>query len=272
MKKGTLKKIALGDNLKVRFSVVRKVLYTFLHHKYISIAVVLSFSLLFVAKFGGLAILKAYVQAGIGNCRTLPLLCITPEKELVSPEIDKTYLQELLPYTFPGIEISIPKGFTVIKGSVTKVYYKKRKYDAESPVIYLLYQKPIFFINLFPQLQKQGIENNYEFVNRTMHAQFTNIDNLTDAFFVIMKSVFTPNLGEQKNIKIVKFKTSDKKGFITYNLTPSENYFDCDVISDDDAFFKIYIKDKGAKLDLNKVLAIISTLNISNIAALDTSK
>ncbi len=27
------KKIAFGDNLKVRFSVVRKVLYTFLHHK-----------------------------------------------------------------------------------------------------------------------------------------------------------------------------------------------------------------------------------------------
>jgi len=27
------KKIALGDNLKVRFSVVRKGLYTFLHHE-----------------------------------------------------------------------------------------------------------------------------------------------------------------------------------------------------------------------------------------------
>ncbi len=240
--------------------------------KYIYIAVVLFFALSFVAKFGGPAILKAYVQTSIGNCRTMPLLCITPEKEIINPEIDKTRCSELLPYTFPGIEISIPKGFTVIKGRVTKVYYKKRKYDAKSPVIYLLYQKPKFFINLFPQLQKQGIENNYEFVNRTMHAQFTNIDNLTDAFFVIMKTIFAPNLGDQKNIKMIKFATADKKGFITYNLTSTENYFDCDVINSDDAFFKIYIKDKGAKLDLNKVLVIISTLNISNIAALDTSK
>ena len=240
--------------------------------KYICIAVVLFLALLFVAKFGGPAILKAYVQTGVGNCRTMPLLCITPEKELVNPEIDKTYLQELLPYTFPGIEISIPKGFIVIKGEITKVYYKKRKYNAKSPVIYLLYQKPKFFINLFPQVKKQGVENNYDFVTRTMNAKVKDIDNITDAFFVIMKTIFTPNLGDQKNIKMVKFESSDKKGFITYNLTSSENYFACDVISSDDAFFKIYIKDKGAKLNLNKVLAIISTLNISNIAALDTSK
>jgi len=238
--------------------------------KYIAPAIILFVAILFVAKFGRPAILKAYVQTGIGNCRTMPLLCIIPEKELVNPEIDKAYLQELLPYTFPGIEISIPKGFTVIKGEVTRIYYKRKKYTAKSPAIYLLYQKPNFFINLFPQLQKQGIENNYEFVNRTMHAQFINIDNLTDTFFVIMKSAFTPNLGEQKNIKMVKFKTSDKKGFITYNLAPSENYFDCDAISDDDAFFKIYIKDEGARLDLDKVLAIISTLKTSNI--LDTPK
>ena len=240
--------------------------------KYIYIAVVLSFSLLFVAKFGGPAILKAYVETGIGNCRTLPLLCFAPEKELVNPEIDKTYLQELLPYTFPGIEISIPKGFTVIKGEVTKVYYKRRKYDARTPAIYLLYQKPNFFVNLFPQLQKQGIVNNYEFVNRTLNAQFINISNLTDAFFVIMKSIFTPNLGDQKNIKMVKFESLDKKGFITYNLNPAENYFDCDVIRSDDTFCKIYIKDKGARLDLDKVLAIISTLNTSNTSTLDESK
>jgi len=249
--------------------------------KYFTITIVLFSSILFVAKFGGPAILKAYVQTGVGNCETLPILCIVPEKEALNPEINKTYLQEFLLYSFPGkelpyflpcMEVSIPKGFIVIRGSLTKVYYKRRKYNAKSPTIYLLYQKPKFFINLFPQLQKRGIENNYEFVNRTMHAQFTNIDNLTDAFFVIMKTIFIPNLGDQKNIKMIKFATADKKGFITYNLTSTENYFDCDVINSDDAFFKIYIKDKGAKLNLNKVLAIISTLNISNIAALDTSK
>lgn len=240
--------------------------------KYLYIAVVLFFSLLFVAKFGGPAILKAYVETGIGNCRTLPLLCFVPEKEIINPEIDKTYLSELLPYTFPGIEISIPKGFTVIKGKVTKVYYKRRKYDAKSPVIYLLYQKPNFFINLFPQVKKQGMENNYDFVTRTMNAKVKDIDNLTDVFFVIMKTIFTPNIGDQANIKMVKFKVLDKKGFITYNLNPLENYFDCDVISSDDTFFKIYIKDKGARLDLDKVLAIISTLNVSNISTLDESK
>jgi len=240
--------------------------------KYIYIAVVLSFSLLFVAKFGGPAILKAYVETGIGNCRTLPLLCFAPEKELVNPEIDKTYLSELLPYTFPEIEISIPKGFTVIKGEVTKVYYKKRKYNAKSPVIYLLYQKPKFFINLFPQLKKQGVENNYDFLTRTMNAKVKDIDNVTDVFFVIMKTIFTPNLGDQKNIKMVKFESLDKRGFITYNLNPPENYFDCDVIRSDDTFCKIYIKDKGARLDLDKVLAIISTLNTSNTSTLDESK
>ena len=239
--------------------------------KYIYIAVVLSFAFLFVAKFGGPAILKAYVEIGIGNCRTLPLLCFVPEKELVNPEIDKTYLQELLPYTFPEIEISIPKGFTVIKGKVTKIYYKKRKYNEKSPVIYLVEQKPKFFINLFPQVKKQGVENNYDFLTRTMNAKVKDIDNVTDAFFVIMKTIFTPNLGDQKNIKMVKFKSADKKGFITYNLNPAENYFDCDVISSDDSFFKIYIKDKGARLDLEKVLAIISTLHVSNISALDES-
>jgi len=242
--------------------------------KYIYIVVVLLFVLFFVVAFGGPKVLKGYVHAGVGNCQTLPILCIVPGKEAFNPEIDKTYLSELLPYSFPSqalpyslprMEVSVPKGFTVVRGSVTKVYYKRRKYNAKSPTVYLLYQTPKFFINLFPQLKKQGIVNNYEFVNRTMHAQFTKIDNLIDAFFVIMKSVFTPDVGDQKNIKMVKFTTGDKKGFITYNLTPSENYFDCDVISSDDTFFKIYIKDKGAKLDLDKVLAIISTLYASNM-------
>ncbi|MDP3731511.1 MAG: hypothetical protein Q8R31_00565 [Candidatus Omnitrophota bacterium] len=240
--------------------------------KYIYISAVLSFVLLFVAKFGGPAILKAYVEIGIGNCRTLPLLCILPEKEIVNLEIDKTYLEELLPYTFPGIRISIPKGFTVIKGQVTKAYYKKRKFTAKSPVIYLLYQKPKFFINIFPQVKKQGVKDNYDFLTRTMNAKFNDIENLTDAFFVIMKTIFTPNLGDQENIKMVKFESAGKKGFINYNLASPENYFDCNVIDSNDALFKIYIKDEGARLDLDKVLAIISTLHASNISALDESK
>ena len=128
----------------------------------------------------------------------------------------------------------------------------------------MVYQKPKFFINLFPQVKKQGVENNYDFLTRTMNAKVKDIDNVTDAFFVIMKSIFTPNLGDQKNIKMVQFESLGKKGFITYNLNPEENYFDCDVVSSDDTFVKIYIKDKGRALDLDKVIAIISTAKISN--------
>lgn len=249
--------------------------------KYIYIAIVLFFASLFVLKFGGQAILKAYVRIGIGDCRAIPILCMAPEKELNNPEIDKAYISELLPYSFPGqelpysfpgLEVSIPKGFTVIRGSTTKVYYKRRKYDAKTPTVFLLYQKPNFFINLFPQLRKEGIENNYGFVTRTLYAQLENINNITDAFFVIMKSVFTPNIGRQENAGIVKFKMLDKRGFITYNMAPLESYFDCDIINSDDAFFKIYIKDKGKRLDLDKVLAIISTMHTTNIMAKDVSK
>lgn len=249
--------------------------------KYIYTAIVLFFALLFVVKFSGPAILKAYVRTGTGDCKSLPILCMTPEKELSNPEIDKTYISELLPYSFPGqvlpysfpgIEVSVPKGFTVIRGSITKVYYKRKKYDAKTPTVFLMYQKPSFFINLFPQLRKEGIENNYGFVTRTLYAKLEDINNITDAFFVIMKSVFTPNIGAQENAGIVKFKMLDKRGFITYNMAPLENYFDCDIISSDDAFFKIYIKDKGKRLDLYNVLAIISTMRTSNIMAQDTPK
>jgi len=42
-------------------------------------------------------------------------------------------------------------------------------------------------------------------------------------------------------------------------LAKADNYFDCNIINNAGDFFKIYIKDKGASLDLDKVVAIIST-------------
>jgi hypothetical protein len=244
--------------------------------KYLYITVVLFFLVLFVAKFGKQAILKAYIEAGIGNCVKIPILCIVPEEEAIISETDKDYISGLLPYSFPArqlpyvlpkMKVSVPKGFTVIRGAVTKVYYKKRKYNSETPTVYLLYQKPEFFINLFPQLKKLGIKNNYDFVSRTMNARFTSIDGITDTFFVIMKSIFTPDIGDQRNVKIARFHAADKKGFITYNLGITENYFDCDVIGDNDAFYKLYIKDMDQKLDLGKVVAIVSTLKVSGAPA-----
>jgi len=243
--------------------------------KYVSIILVLFCGLLFVAKFGGPALLRAYIKSGIGDCDTLPLLCILPENQIDNPQPDKVYLQTLVPYYFPdkllpyplpAMNVSIPKGFTVIRGNITKVYYKRKKYSHKEPTIYLLYQKPKFFVNLFPQLKKEGIDDNYKFLNRVMTAKFINVASITDAFFVIMKSIFIPDLGDQKNIKILRFLMGGRRGFVSYNLGSSENYFNCDIVTKDDAFFKIYIKDRARKLDINDVLAIISTMGLSNIS------
>lgn len=230
--------------------------------KNISLAVVLIFALLFVAKFGGPAILRAYVESGIGNCQKMPLLCTVPEKEIINPAIDKAYLLELLPYEFPELKIYLPRGFRVTKEKITKVYYKKKKRKDKGAAIYLLYEKPNFFVGLFPRINRQGIKNNYDFLARIMYAKIDDIENFTDTFFVIMKSIFSPDIGDQKNIKMVKFTSGDKKGFITYNLGVSENYFDCNIMNSRDDFFKIYIKGGGLRLDLYKVLTIISTVSI----------
>lgn len=229
--------------------------------KYILIVVVLFMGILFVAKFSGPRLLKLYVVSGMGSCEKIPILCMSPDKEIVYPEIDKDYIAELLPQDFPRMHLHVPRGFTLIKERVTKVYYKKNRRLNKGAVIYLLYQAPNFFTNLFPQANKQGIVDDYEFIKRTMYAKTEQIKNLTDVFFVVMKGTFIPDLGNQKNVKMLEFKMLDRKGFINYNLTKTENYFDCNIISSNGSFFKIYIKDKGATLDLNKVFAIISTVN-----------
>ena len=122
----------------------------------------------------------------------------------------------------------------------------------------MLYQEPNFFVNLFSPLRKDGVTDNYEFLKRTMHANVNNIKNINSAFFVIMKGIFIPDLGDQRNVRMAKFTVECKKGFINYSLAESGNYFDCNIIEEDGSFFKVYIKDKGAKLDLAKVLAIIA--------------
>lgn len=228
--------------------------------KCIANILVLFFAFVFLVKFGRPAILKSYVVTGIGDCQKMPILCIAPEKEIINPAIDETYIQELIPYKFSQLEVCLPKGFTVVNEKVTKVYYKKKWHQKRGAVVYLLYEAPDFFINLFPQAKKRGIMNDYEFLNRTMYAKIKDINNLTDTFFVIMKTVFTPYMSDQKNIKIIKFSNIDNKGFITYKLSPLENYFDCNVINQEGDFFKVYIKDKGARLDLDKVIAIVSTI------------
>ena len=229
--------------------------------KNISLAIVLLLCLVFVAKSGGPALLRQYVQSGIGDCQKIPILCMAPTEEINSPKINKEYLKELLPCKFPKMAINVPRNFSVYQEEIKKVYYKKMKRPHQEAAVYLLCQAPNFFVDLFPQLKKQGVQDDYGFIKRIMCAKLKNIKNLTDAFFVIMKGIFIPDLGDQKDVKMAQFTAADKRGFINYNLSKPDNYFDCNVINKQGDFFKIYIKDRGANLDLGKVLAIISTVD-----------
>lgn len=232
--------------------------------KIISSIIFLLLALVFIAKLGGPGILKLYIETGMGDCQKSPILCIRPESEIINPRINEEYLTDLAQYNFGEIQIRLPKEFTVVKEKVTKTYYKKNKDKHRGSVVYLLYEQPDFFVNLFPQTKKQGIKNDYEFFNRLMYARIPEIKNLTDTFFVIMKGVFTPDVGEQINVKMSKFIIQDKSGFITYNLSLKGNYFDCNIFDSQGNFFKAYIKDKDAVLNLEKVITIVSSVKKSD--------
>jgi len=217
-------------------------------------------AILFVAKFAGPRILRTYIENGIGTCKEIPILCMAPQETLEVSQPKKECSLELLPYEFPKMEICVPKGFTVIQERVKKVYYKRAKKQYKKAVIYLLYEEPNFFPNLFPQVKKEGINDNYAFFKRIMNVKLSEIKNLNDAFFVIIKGIFIPDIGDQKQVKMVQFTMPDRQGFINYNLGKPDNYFDCNIINKDGDYFKVYIKDKGANLSLVDVLATISTV------------
>jgi hypothetical protein len=232
--------------------------------KFLFLVIILSFGVVFVIKFAGPNILKQYLIYGVGDCKTIPILCMQPEANIFTPQINKEYLDTLIPHTFPKkMYIAVPKGFTLVQELIKKEYYKKRRvsHASNNAVIYLLYQAPDAFIKLYPDVQKQGINDNHEFIRRLMYANFGNLDNITDAFFIIMKSIFTPDIGNQNIAKMIKFQLEDKSGYINYNMAKPYNYFDCNVLDAKGNFFKVYIKDIGATLDLNNVFAIISTLS-----------
>ena len=231
--------------------------------KFLFNIIILSFCVAFVIKFAGPNILKQYLVYGIGDCKTIPILCMQPEAQIFTPQIDKEYLDTLVPHTFPKMYIAVPKGFTLIQELIKKQYYKKRHANNKA-VIYLLYQAPDAFIKLYPDVRKQGINDNHEFIRRLMYANLGKLDNITDAFFLIMKSVFTPDVGNQSIAKMIRFKFKDKEGYINYTMARPDNYFDCNVLDAEGNFFKLYIKDIGARLDLNNVFAIISTLKPVN--------
>jgi len=228
--------------------------------KLLSVISVLILGLAFVIRFGGPGILRLYVESGMGDCRKSPVLCVRPQTEIVNPLINEEYLSGLLSYRLPQMEISLPRDFKVVKELVTKVYYKKRKDKNTGSVAYLLYQNPGFFVTAFPQVKGYGIKNDYEFIRRVMYARNEDIKNISDAFFIIMKGIFTPDIGRKGNIKIASFSIADKKGFITYNLDSAGNYFDCNMFNSQGDFFKVYLRDKNASIDMDKLAAIIASI------------
>lgn len=218
-------------------------------------------ALLFVIIFGGPAILKGYlIETGIGDCRKNPIFCLAPLEGITNPPINEEYLRQLVPFEFPGMTISTPKGFTVVKETIKKVYYKRRKRLDKGAVIYLLEKEPGFFLSLYPDLSRSGISNNYEFLKETMYAKTSGIKGITSAFFVVMKGIFVPDVGDQNSLKMSRFSMGDKKGFINYNLVGRDHYFDCNIVDNKDEFFKVYIKDIGGSLSLDDALAVISTV------------
>jgi len=227
--------------------------------KYLAVTIVFGLCAAFIVKFGGPNILKQYISFGIGSCKNIPILCMQPDEKTLIPEANKEYRDTLVPQIFPKFSISAPKGFTLIQELIKRRYYK-RKNRGDDSVIYLIYQEPQALIRLYPDVRKAGVKDNREFIRRMSYANLTRVNSITDAFFVIMKSVFTPDIGNQGAVKTNKFELEDKAGYINYNLAKPENYFDCIVVDKQDNLFKVYIKDRGNRLDLNKVFTIISTL------------
>jgi hypothetical protein len=227
--------------------------------KYLTSAIALILCLAFVVKFGGPNILRQYISFGIGSCENIPILCMQPDKKTFFPEVNNEYRDTLVPQIFPKFSISAPKGVTLIQELIKRRYYKKRN-KGDGSVIYLIYQEPQALIRLYPDVRKAGVKDNREFIRRMSYSNLSGVNTITDAFFVIMKSVFTPDVGNQGTVKMIKFELGDKTGYINYNLAKPENYFDCIVVDKQDNLFKLYIKDRGNRLDLNKLFTIISTL------------
>jgi hypothetical protein len=229
--------------------------------KFLLNSIIFALACAFVVKFAAPQILRAYIQIGIGDCSKIPILCMAPKETPEIFTINENYAKELTPLEFPKTKISVPKGFKVVQELVKKPYYKKKRPRNTEAVIYILHQPADFFINLFPQVKQAGIKDNYEFMHNLMSARQTEINNLRDAFFVILKSIFTPDLGDQRLVKMLQFKSEKRDYFINYNLSGPVNFFDCSIITESGDFFKVYIKDTGKVLDLDKAFTIASGIS-----------
>ncbi|MFH1354525.1 MAG: hypothetical protein ABIH19_00025 [Candidatus Omnitrophota bacterium] len=230
------------------------------YKKYFLLLLIFLLAVAFVVRFAGSSFLRLYIKTGIGDCKDIPILCMVPEDEVISSRVNREYVGRLQLHKFPNVSVYLPGGFSVIQETIKQINYKRGQPKGLEDVIYLLHREPGYFIDIFKQADKKVIKNNYDFIKHVMFARFDRINNINDTFFVIMKSIFTPYLGNQAGIRMVMFLQGDRKGFLNYSLSDQGNYFDCNVINDNGDFFKIYIKDMRSSLDLAEVLTIISTI------------
>jgi hypothetical protein len=226
-------------------------------------AAIFLFILLFFAfSFAAPTILRRYLELGIGSCKKIPVLCLLPQQKYFN--IVQNARQDFIPFNFDRLKVSVPKGFSVIQELDKRYFYKKKKYLNKGSVIYTLRQDPGYFVSLFRDTKKYGINNNYDFIRRVAFASQKNIKGLNDAFFVVMKGIFIPDLGKQDNVEIGYFELKDKKGFIAFNMQGEHSYFNLDLVDINDNYYKIYIRDEGRKLDLEDVFGIALSLRSSS--------
>ena len=227
--------------------------------KSIAITILILASIAIVIKFQGALFLRMYIRFGIGDCLKIPILCMTPGNQVILASIDEHQQEDFISYNFSDMSIRVPRGFTVVQRETKKVYYKKNKHIGQDAIIYLLCRPPGFFTGLYPQLKNSGLDSDHEFIRRVMFADERKIKSINDAFFVIMKGIFTPDLGDQREVRMAALNLEELSGYINYNIGGEQNYFDCNIFDSQGNYFKIYIRDTKAMLDLDEVLAIISS-------------
>jgi hypothetical protein len=232
--------------------------------KFISVIITFALALVFVVRFGTPSLLQSYVRFGIGDCRSIPVFCMVPVSCASITEAGWGSSFDPMPYFSENLAASVPRGFTVVEEILSRPFYKKHKRMDKGNVVYLLRKDKGFFPGLFPQLKASGVSDDYEFIRRVMNAKIAGIRNLTDTFFVIMKGVFIPDLGNQANVKMCAVELEGMKGFINYNLGDKDNLFDCNFIGRDGSFYKVYIKDREKRLGLAEVEAVVASLRSKN--------
>ena len=111
--------------------------------------IIFAAAIAFVIKFAGPRLLRLYITSGVGNCTSIPILCMTPREKITDPPIDEVYRSQLLPYEFPKMSLSIPEGSLAVQERIQKIYYyKKTKRQQKGTLLYLLHEKPDYFVNL----------------------------------------------------------------------------------------------------------------------------